>query len=322
MDSSWHWHPAPETSPPPAHEGVPGCLICWNENYGLLEVWNRHGHCVKPSQEQQDHFSVTSNHPVAQLVPSLPGNSPGKHGHRQPHLWLRVTLPASHLLPFFLQNLNPGGRKLLGKAWQEVSPCTWWWVRCPSVPPERSLSQEIAGTGMGWGQWGAPRRHFWLHSCRAEVHEVIWDTYGNIWVPWTSPCWILVPDGKKMKFRSSGINIIRESERKSSWVVLLLSLMREVSPRLMNCIPPSRQNDPTRVSEQSRLGGTTEKVYSFNYRTGKLCFTSLARLLLARKYWTVQNANIWPFFPLFNKVVKRSKGKQGFWKYAQSQQCS
>lgn len=28
------------------------------------------------------------------------------------------------------------------------------------------------------------------------------------------------------------------------------------------------------------------------------------------------------FFFFFNKVVKRSKGKQGFWKYAQSQQCS
>lgn len=57
-----------------------------------------------------------------------------------------------------------------------------------------------------------------------------------------------------------------------------------VSARLMNCIPHSRQNDITHVSEQSKLGGTMEKVYSFNYRTGKSCFSSLVRLFLARKY--------------------------------------
>lgn len=34
-----------------------------------------------------------------------------------------------------------------------------------------------------------------------------------------------------------------------------------VSPRVMNCIPPSGQNDPTRVSGQSSLGGTTEKPF-------------------------------------------------------------
>lgn len=71
--------------------------------------------------------------------------------------------------------------------------------------------------------------------------------------------------------------------------------------------PSSGQNDPTPVSEQSSLGGTMEKVYSFNSRTGKLCFTSLAR-----KHWTVPNANIWLlFFFFFFLLIRWSKGLRG-----------
>lgn len=218
--------------------------------------------------------------------------------------------------------------------WLKVSPPDWHYVM-DEGSHQPSAPRVAKGWGWGWeweSRWGWKRErewvgpdrepHAWLHSCRAEMHKVIWDSYGNIWVPWTSPCWIPVPDGKKMKFRSSGINIIGESGGETCKSFSFFLWWGGVPPRLMNCIPHSRQNDITRVSEQSKLGGTMEKVYSFNYRTGKSCFSFLVRLFLERKYWAAPNANILSFFFFFNKVVKRSKGKQGFWKYAQSQQCS
>lgn len=164
--------------------------------------------CWRSAGSSQCHLKP----PLLQLVPSLETSQTATAQTLSSH---------QHLLSFLLQNLNPGGTKLEENVMGRISMQLVGGEvsQYPPVPPV-CLSQDSPGPGMGWG---APGLLLVTQLLCMKLFQTLLETFG---APWTSPCCILVPDGKKMKFRSSGINIIRESERESWWGVLLLSLMR------------------------------------------------------------------------------------------------